>query len=170
MGHKGREGVLDKATIEPGLSPPGATPTTDILPRRIADFETLGEALDYAALGARGLNFHDARGSLDRTYLYSELRRDALANARRLVGLGLKPGDRLALVAETGAEFAAAFFGAIYAGVWPVPLPLPTSFGGADAYVGQLKVQLQSCDPALFLYPAELAAIPPEKPGSRKPA
>ncbi len=30
--------------------------------------------------------------------------------------LGLKPGDRVALVAETGPEFAACFFGAVYAG------------------------------------------------------
>ena len=56
--------MLDKARIEAGLAPPGATPTTDTLPRRIAGFATLGEALDYAAQGARGLNFHDARGTL----------------------------------------------------------------------------------------------------------
>jgi fatty-acyl-CoA synthase len=151
--------VLDKASIDAGLGPPGATPTTDTLPRRIADFATLGEALDYAAQGTRGLNFHDARGTLALAYPFAALRRDALANARRFVGLGLKPGDRLALIAETGPEFAAAFFGAVYAGVWPVPLPLPTSFGGGGAYVDQLKVQLQSCDPALFLYPAELASL-----------
>ena len=152
--------MLDRRqTIDPALAPPGATPTTDAQKRRIADFATLGEALDYAALGRRGLNFHDARGTLDRTYLYSELRDDALANARRFIGLGLKRGDRLALIAETGAEFAAAFFGAVYAGVWPVPLPLPTSFGGREAYVEQLKVQLESCDPALFLYPSEIAVF-----------
>src|SRR3990170_2165480 len=92
----GRNRVLDRRqTIDPALAPPGATPTTDAQKRRIADFPTLGEALDYAALGKRGLNFHDARGALERTYLYSELRDDALANARRFVGLGLKPGDRL---------------------------------------------------------------------------
>ncbi len=150
--------MLDRsATIGRGLAPPGGTPTTDSQPRRIADFATLAEALDYAALGRRGLNFHDARGTLERTYPYSELRDDALAHAGRFIALGLKPGDRLALVAETGPEFAAAFFGAVYAGVWPVPLPLPTSFGGREAYVDQLKVQLQSCDPALFLYPADIA-------------
>ena len=33
--------------------------------------------------GARGLNFHDARGTLTRAYPYAELRDDALANARR---------------------------------------------------------------------------------------
>ncbi|HEU5285903.1 MAG TPA: fatty acyl-AMP ligase [Sphingomicrobium sp.] len=140
-----------------GLAPPGATPTTDSQKRRIADFATLGEALDYAALGRRGLNFHDARGALERSYFYAQLRDDALANAGRFLALGLRPGDRLALIAETGPEFAAAFFGAVYAGLWPVPLPLPTSFGGREAYVDQLKVQLQSCDPALFLYPAEIA-------------
>jgi fatty-acyl-CoA synthase len=38
-----------------------------------------------------------------------------------------------------------------------VPLPLPTSFGGRDAYVDQLRVQLGSSDPVLFLYPPEFA-------------
>ena len=44
------------------------TPTVDALPRRFADFETLGAALDYAATGVRGLNFHDARGTLVQPY------------------------------------------------------------------------------------------------------
>ena len=77
--------------IEAELAPPGATPTLDRLPRRIADFATLGEALDYAAKGKRGMNFHDARGTLIRAYPYSELREDALAHARRFIALGLKP-------------------------------------------------------------------------------
>src|SRR3954462_7057327 len=138
------------------LAPAGATPTIDPLPRRLADFGTIGEALDYAANGRRGLNFHDARGTLTRAYTFAELREDAFAVARRFVTLGIKPGERVALVAETGVEFATAFFGAVYAGAWPVPLPLPTSFGGREAYVDQLAVQLKSCDPALFLYPPEL--------------
>src|SRR3982751_4661219 len=138
------------------LAPPGATPTLDDQPRRLADFGTIGEALDYAAKGRRGLNFHDARGTLTRAYPYSELREDAIQQARRLIALGIKAGDRVALVAETVPEFAACFFGAVYAGAWPVPLPLPTSFGGREAYVDQLGVQLKSSDPALLLYPPEL--------------
>jgi fatty-acyl-CoA synthase len=150
--------VLDgNSSTDAGLAPPGATPTVDSLSRRMADFATLGEALDYAARGARGMNFHDARGTLTQAYPYALLREDALAHARRFVALGLKPGDRLALVAETGPDFAACFFGAVFAGLWPVPLPLPTSFGGREAYVEQLKVMLTSSDPQLFLYPEELA-------------
>jgi len=138
------------------LSP---TPTADTLPRRFADFKTLGDALDYAAQGKRGLNFHDPRGILTRAYPFSELRDDALEAAYRLIARGIGVGDRVALVAETGPEFAALFFGTVYAGAWPVPLPLPTSFGGRESYIDQLTVQLKSCDPSLFLYPAELEGM-----------
>ncbi len=134
-------------------------PTLDALPRRFSDFATMGEALDYAASGTRGFNFHDARGNLARPYPYSELRADALACAYRLIAHGIKPEDRIALVAETGIEFAQMFFGVIYAGAWPVPLPLPTSFGGKESYIDQLSVQLQSCDPKILFFPAELAEM-----------
>lgn len=143
-------------TTDTALAP---TATTDSLPRRFSDFATLGEALDYAAKGARGLNFHDPRGNLARPYPYAELRADALAAAYRLMAAGIKPGDRIALIAETSPEFAALFFGAIYAGAWPVPLPLPTSFGGRDNYVAQIGVQLDSCDPAILFYPPEIAGM-----------
>lgn len=132
------------------------TPTDDRLERRLADFGTLGEALDYAAKGVRGLNFHDPRGQLTRAYPFSEMRADALTCAHRLIARGLKPQQRIALIAETGPEFAQLFFGIVYAGGWPVPLPLPTSFGGKDGYIDQLSVQLQSSDPVLLLYPSEL--------------
>ncbi|GAA0307265.1 fatty acyl-AMP ligase [Sphingomonas oligophenolica] len=151
--------VLESGGLLADRVVPTATATGDDLARRFADFETLGEALDYAASGARGLNFHDARGALVRPYPFSELREDALAMAYRLVAAGVKPEDRIALVAETSAEFASLFFGVIYAGAWPVPLPLPTSFGGRDSYIEQLRVQLGSCDPTMLIYPPELAQM-----------
>ena len=137
------------------------TPTDDALPRRFADFATMPEALDYAARGARGLNFHDARGTLVRVY---PLCRAARGRARRR-----PPADRarrqarataIALIAETAPEFVALFFGALYAGAWPVPLPLPTSFGGRDSYIEQLAVQLeQRRSDASSSIPPELAGM-----------
>ncbi len=135
------------------------TPNDDAQPRRYADFATFCDALDYAAQGERGFNFHDPRGTLTQVYPFSQLRSDALAAARRLIARGVKPGDRLALIAETGPEFAALFCGAVYAGAWPVPLPLPTSFGGKENYIDQLAVQLASSDPCLLVYPGELAEM-----------
>ena len=153
--------MTDTATLE-ALTQTGtqtglvATPNADDLPRRLSNFATFGHALDYAAKGKRGLNFHDPRGVLTRPYPYSEMRLDALDAARRLIAAGIAPGDRIALVAETGPEFSALFCGAVYAGAWPVPLPLPTSFGGKENYIEQLVVQLASSDPKMLLYPAEI--------------
>jgi fatty-acyl-CoA synthase len=133
-----------------------STPTLDSLSRRLSDFATLGEAMDYAASGVRGLNFHDMRGALARPYPYSEMRKDALDTAYRLISHGVVKGDRIALIAETGPDFAAMFFGCVYAGAWPVPLPLPTSFGGKESYIDQLSVQLKSSDPKILFFPPEL--------------
>ena len=133
------------------------TPNDCPLPRRRSDFATLNEAIDYAAQSEKGLNFHDMRGTLERAYPFAEMRADAMAMAHRLVAAGIGKDDRVALVAQTGPEFAALFCACIYAGAWPVPLPLPTTFGGKENYIDQLGVQLESCDPKLLLYPAEIA-------------
>ena len=135
------------------------TPNDCALPRRRADFSTFNEAIDYAARSEKGLNFHDPRGSLTRAYPYREMREDALVMARRLVAAGIGKEDRIALIAETGPEFAALFCACIYVGAWPVPLPLPTTFGGKESYIDQLTVQLQSADPAILLYPEEIAEM-----------
>ncbi len=132
------------------------TPNDCALPRRRADFATFNEAIDYAARSEKGLNFHDMRGTLERAYTYREMREDGLAMAHRLVAAGIGRGDRVALIAETCPEFAALFCACIYAGAWPVPLPLPTTFGGKESYIDQLVVQLESADPALLIYPPEI--------------
>ncbi|WP_448585759.1 fatty acyl-AMP ligase, partial [Thermaurantiacus sp.] len=144
---------------------PGPTPLESGLPLNRAEFPTLCEALDYAAGGRTGFNFHDARANLVRAYPYAEMRRDALAVARRLRALGIAPGERMALLAETGPAFCAHFFGALYAGVLPVPLPLPTSFGGRESYVDQLRRQLLSADPRLVVGPEGLFGLFAEAAG-----
>jgi fatty-acyl-CoA synthase len=135
------------------------TPNDCPLPRRRSDFATFAEAIDYAARSEKGLNFHDMRGDLERAYSFAEMREDGLSMARRLIAAGIGKGDRVALVAETSPEFAALFCGCIYAGAWPVPLPLPTTFGGRDSYIDQLVVQLESADPIILLYPAEIGEM-----------
>ena len=135
------------------------TPNDCALPRIRADFATFNDAVDYAAKSAKGLNFHDMRGTLARVYRYSEMRDDALGWARRLTAAGIGKGDRVALIAETCPEFASLFCGTVYTGAWPVPLPLPTTFGGKESYIDQLAVQLQSSDPAILIYPEEIAEM-----------
>ena len=53
-----------------------ATLTQHVLPQRLADFSTLAEALDYAALGHTGMNFYDGRCRLTAVVQYAALRRE----------------------------------------------------------------------------------------------
>ena len=135
------------------------TPNDCDLPRIRAQFATFNEAIDYAARSQKGLNFHDMRGELARVYPYAEMRGDALIMARRLIAAGIGKQDRVALIAETGPDFAALFCACVYAGAWPVPLPLPTTFGGKENFIDQLAIQLQSSDPKILLYPEEIAEM-----------
>ncbi|MGB7372965.1 fatty acyl-AMP ligase [Pontixanthobacter sp.] len=148
--------MIDTASDSAALTP---TPNDCPWPRRRSDFSTFTEAVEYAAQSAKGMNFHDMRGTLERVYTYVDLHQDAIDMAQRFRAAGIGKENRVAIIAETGAEFAALFCGAIYAGAWPVPLPLPTGFGGKEGYIDQLAVQLDSSDPVLLLYPAEISEM-----------
>ncbi len=120
-----------------------ATPTSNrSLAQNSAGFGSLAEGLDYAARGVTGFNFYSARGALETVLPYSELRRRAMATARRLLSLGLARGDRVAVVAETGPDFMAVFFGCQYAGLIPCPLPYTMYIGGKDSYIERVAGML----------------------------
>jgi len=121
------------------------TPTVSSMPLRPADFATLSEALDYAALGDAGANFYRGRCQLAVVLPYRTLREQSLLLAQRLVGLGLKRGARVALVAETNPDFLRFFFACQYAGMVPVALPASINLGGHDAYVARLRGLLDRC-------------------------
>ena len=121
-----------------------ATPTGNDQPLRPADFSSLASALDYAALGQTGSNYYTGRGELYAVVTYAQLREQSLQLARRLQGLGLERGARLAIVAETHPDFLRFFFACQYAGLVPVPLPIPLNLGGHHAYVAQIRAMLQS--------------------------
>ncbi|MDN5849082.1 MAG: fatty acyl-AMP ligase [Nitrococcus sp.] len=136
-----------------------ATPTINIHPLRCADFATLAQALDYAAQGVTGYNFYDGRGKLSAVLSDAELRRRALATAKRLHGLGLRRGERVALIAETSPEFMEFFYACQYGGFVPVPLPITINLGSRESYIERLRRLLYSCAPAAAMAPAEFLAF-----------
>ncbi len=123
-------------TLTPQTAPGG-------LAFRSADFDTLAEALDYAAEGENGMNFYDRRGTLDTTLSYADLRDKALKIGARLAGLGLRRGARVAVVAETRSEFVEFFFACQYAGLVPVPIPAALNLGGHQAFIEQTSAMLK---------------------------
>lgn len=131
-------------------------PTLSGLPLRRGEFETLPQALDYAAGGASGLAFHSIRGGHVASLPYSELREDALALASRMLGTGLERGQRVAMLADTSPDFIRAFFAAQYAGLIPAPLPLPPPFGGRDTYVATVERLLRESQAAALFAPGEI--------------
>lgn len=114
------------------------TPTENTLAFRPGNFSTWVEALDYAAKGDTGANFFDGRGEQYAQLSYRELRVQARGLARKLMGLGLKKGETVGLVAETNPDFLIFFAACQYAGLVPVAFPATLTLGGHEAYVKQI--------------------------------
>ena len=131
------------------------TPTNNALPLKTSGFQSLAEALDYAAKGTTGVNFYNGRGELATTLDYATLREQAIALAQRLHQLNLSRGSTVALVADTHPEFLTFFFACQYAGLVPVPLPAAVHLGGHEAFVEHLAMMLDDCQ-------AQVAFAPPE--------
>jgi len=103
-------------------------------PQPRARHATLVEALQKAAAsGRRGLTFVSADET--ETALGWD---DVLARAGRVAGaladLGVRRGERVAMVLPTGPDFMDAFFGALLAGAVPVPLYPPVRLGRLAEY------------------------------------
>ena len=77
--------------------------------------------------------------------------------ARRLMGAGMKRGERLIIVADTWPGFCVAFFAAQYAGVLAVPVAVPVGLGAKESYIAQLRRQIVAADAVGILAPDELA-------------
>ena len=135
------------------------TPTPTAPERRIrpCDFATITDALDYAAGQDTGINIHSLRGALVEVLPYAALCEQARALAGHLLSLGLEPGDRVALAADSDGDFLRAFFACQYAGLAPAPVPLPAPFGGKDAYIAHVRRMLTSAGARAALAPGALA-------------
>ena len=120
---------------------------------RLADFSTVIEALEYSALTRAGLNFYSGRGELLATVPYRDLRDQAQSLARRMIRAGLRRGERVAIIAESSADFACAFWGSQYAGLIPVPLPTPAAFAGRANYIDHIYPMMAAAQPRAVVSP-----------------
>lgn len=123
-------------------------------PVRMADFKSLSEALDYAALAGTGMNFYNARGECEHALSYATIRSRAIEIAKRYLGVGLTRGDRVGIVAEMNPDFVCAFFACQYAGMLAVPLPVITGLGGGQGYEKQLRGVLENSEASIAIGPA----------------
>ncbi len=132
------------------------TPTVNAsLPLKLGPFATITEALDYAAEGEAGFNFYNLRGELAESLPYAALRDDARLLAHRLA-VRFERGSRIAVVAETGADFMRVFFACQYAGLIPAPMPLPVNLGGKEGYLVQIRLMIEGARASAAVGPTGL--------------
>lgn len=136
----------DEETLQP-------VPAASGQPRRYGDFATFPAALDYAAQGGAGFNIYSGKGVLLEALPYRILREQAIETGLRMLGMGLQPGDRVAIVAESDGDFARIFFGCQYAGLVAAPLPLPVAFAGKETYLTTLRGMITSAGASAVVIP-----------------
>jgi o-succinylbenzoate---CoA ligase len=106
---------------------------------------------DWLSRAAEGVPRQPALIAGERTMTFAELEREAAAAARRFAGLGVTPGDRVALFAEPSIEHAVLLHGLAKLGA--VAAPLDPSAPGTDqvALLGALEPALVVREPGEVL-------------------
>ncbi|MEV6051009.1 long-chain fatty acid--CoA ligase [Streptomyces sp. NPDC052107] len=112
-----------------------------------------------ATLSVAAILAENARRRPDKTALvegdlrltFAQVWRKALARAGALTGLGVRPGDRVALMAPNTAEFPVAYFAIAAAGGVVVPVHLLLSSGEVEHVLGDSGATL------LLVHPAQAA-------------
>src|SRR5262249_13783811 len=83
----------------------------------------------------------------DLLIFFDDLRIVSQKHGAHFLALGLKRGDRVAIVLPEGEHFIPAFLGALWVGLIPVPLYPPLSLGKLDAFMEALVTILNVARP-----------------------
>lgn len=117
--------------------------------------EALRRAREFEGLG---YTFLDGANKPTK-FTYAALHEAAEDRARKLLGMGLSRGDRVAIVLPQPQDFVITFLGCLVAGLVPVPMFPPLSFGKLDAYADSAVSILQVAGASLIVTDKALASI-----------
>ena len=117
--------------------------------------DALGRLRD---IGDRGYTFLDGAGK-PTVFTFNRLHAAAEERARRLLGTGLARGERVAMVLSQPEDFVITFLGCLYAGLVPVPMFPPLSFGKLDAYADAAVSILEVARASLIVTDKQLATV-----------
>jgi fatty-acyl-CoA synthase len=110
---------------------------------------TIAQAVEDAAKSAptRGFRFIPETGvpaatgvgSSETTFSYTAIERASARYGGALQALGLRKGDRVALILPQAEDFILCFFGAVRAGIVPVPIYPPLGLGQLQGYLDNTR-------------------------------
>jgi fatty-acyl-CoA synthase len=78
-------------------------------------------------------------GSSETTFSYTAIERASARYGGALQALGLRRGDRVALILPQAEDFILCFFGAVRAGIVPVPIYPPLGIGQLQVYLDNTR-------------------------------
>jgi fatty-acyl-CoA synthase len=118
-------------------------------PRTFPTFATFAAALEDAAkadptLGFRfvsedGVPGFAPKATSEASFSYAALERASARYGGALQALGLRKGDRVALILPAAEDFVLCFFGAMRAGIVPVPIYPPLGLGQLQGYLDNTR-------------------------------
>ncbi len=111
-----------------------------------------------AGVHEHGYTFYD-NAAKPTFYSFAALNEAAEARARKLAGCGLKKGDRVGMVLAQPQDFVISFFACLFAGLVPVPMYPPLSFGKLDGWAEGALGILQNAEASLLLTDAQLQSV-----------
>lgn len=133
------------------------------------NFPTLAAAIEDAAkadptLGFRFVSDEGVPGfggtnTSEASFSYTALERASARYGGALQALGLKKGDRVALICPTNEDFVLCFFGAIRAGIVPVPIYPPLGLGQLQGYLDNTRHIVAKCGARALVTTAQIKRL-----------
>jgi len=105
----------------------------------------------------RGLTILEESGEI--RYTPSELKAAAERAGVGLMRAGVKPGDRVGILAQTAPSTILGILGCFAAGAVAVPLPLPMRAVDPEAFIEQTVLRLEKVGAELVVLPGELVSM-----------
>ncbi|MDI3283625.1 fatty acyl-AMP ligase [Polyangium sp. 15x6] len=97
---------------------------------------TVAQAIeDAAASSSTGYRFLEESPDVAPFHSYADVERMSARFGGAMQAMGLRKGDRIALILPDNADFVFAFLGAVRAGIIPVPIYPPTGLGKLAGYL-----------------------------------
>ena len=121
--------------------------------------KTLIDAFDQAkTISHKGFHFLGNDLAPD-SWPFQRLVEEAERRGRYFRSLGLEKGDRLAMVVPDGKAFVLSFFGAISAGIVPVPMFPPLALGRLEGYLQSSAGVLRASGARMLLTTKQAAPV-----------
>lgn len=106
-----------------------------------------------------------ANGDDHTTIGWDDLHHDARRVAARLVALGVRPGDHVALIGPTTQRLVTVIQATWLTGAALVTMPLPMRMGALDQFISQTRSRILRSDTRIVVMDPDLAAFIEAEPG-----